>query len=114
MAFAGVMIALLGRMLLHQEMVTLVGVLVSLAGMFLIGAAPFLSARQKKRAVRLRAYEPVVPASTATTAKLLPVGSDDYIPVSVTENTTNLLTTPVTPGSGRPNPAQPDRLAERP
>lgn len=94
LAFAGIMVALLGRMLLHVEIVTLIGVVLSICGMFLIAATPFL---RRPRRTRRAAAEPVEPGSlpSASTNKLLPFGNDDYLPTSVTENTTNLLKEPV-------------------
>jgi predicted nucleic acid-binding Zn ribbon protein len=94
LAFAGIMVALLGRMLLHEEIVTLIGVMLSISGMFLIAANQFI--RRPKQTRRVTAT-PVEHGSlpAVSTNKLLPFGNDDYIPASVTENTTNLLMEPV-------------------
>jgi hypothetical protein len=87
----GVAIGVIGKTLLHQEIVTVVGVLLSVLGMFLT-AYPYVwpSPRQK-----YDSSPPLSPEVLALSqpAKYLPQGNLDYLP-SITERTTNLLKTP--------------------
>ncbi len=87
--FIGVALGVIGKMLIHQDVVTVVGVLLSLLGMFL-SVFPFLllSPRQKSKA-----SAPSLPESLkeARQSKYLPQGNrTEYLP-SVTERTTGLL-----------------------
>ncbi len=97
--FVGVAVGVVGKMLMHDEIVTLVGVLVSLVGMFLT-VYPYLSApRREKPETKLRsqpevtlgARSPVVIATAPQ--KALPDRPTEYTP-SVTERTTDLLKVP--------------------
>jgi hypothetical protein len=89
MMFIGVAIGIVGKMLLHEDIVTVVGVLVSLAGMFFV-AYPFLSPSPRKK----YDSEPAAQAKVLTpsqTTKSLPQGSNtEYVP-SITDRTTDLL-----------------------
>ena len=92
MAFGGILIALVGKMLLHQEIVTFIGVLASISGIFFIAAYPFLfPTRQNKRDIGFS--QPEALTSAEPTNKLPPMNSIDYIP-SVIEGTTDLLKVP--------------------
>ena len=93
LAFGGIVIALFGRMLLQQQIVTLIGVLASISGMFFIAATPFLRrTRSNKRGIH-PSTQPEVLAPAEPTRKLPPMSVADYIP-SVTEDTTELLKDP--------------------
>ena len=89
--FIGVAIGVIGKKLVHEDIVTVVGVLVSLAGMFL-AAYPYLSpSRPKKYDPSVSTRPEVLTPSQPT--KYLPQGSNiEYIP-SITERTTDLLKT---------------------
>ena len=87
--FIGVAIGVIGKMLIHQDIVTVVGVLVSLLGMFLT-VYPFLlpSPRQKPK---LTAPAQPEGLREARPSQYLPQGnSSEYLP-SITERTTGLL-----------------------
>ena len=102
LAFGGIVIALFGRMLLQQQIVTLIGVLASISGMFFIAATPFLRrTRSNKRGIH-PSTQPEVLAPAEPTRKLPPMSVVDYIP-SVTEDTTELLKDPASnyPNSSR-------------
>jgi hypothetical protein len=89
--FMGVAIGVAGKTLLHDELVTVVGVIVSLAGMFL-SAYPYLSPSRPKKYDSGPSTQPEVLTPSQPT-KYLPQGSNiEYIP-SITERTTNLLKT---------------------
>ncbi len=97
--FLGVAIGVIGKMMLHQELVTGVGVLVSVAGMFLT-VYPFVlpSSREK--------YEPNPSAASKGLASPQPAKSlpqersIEYVP-GITERTTELLDTPIITSSGQ-------------
>ena len=92
--FVGVVIGVTGKKLLHQDVVTFVGILISLVGMFLT-AYPYIAPRRR------------VAGSTSETDSLTSSPSKAPLPQptgagfigSVTERTTDLLgkTSPVTP-----------------
>jgi hypothetical protein len=87
--FIGVAIGVIGKMLMHQEMVTVVGVLVSLVGMFLT-VYPYLmpSSRQKFDSTPSSQSDILIQSQPV---KYLPQeGNIEYVP-SITERTTNLL-----------------------
>ena len=87
--FIGVAIGVIGKMLMHQEMVTVVGVLVSIAGMFLT-AYPSLSPSPRQRNDSTSSTQPEI-LSPSQPDKYLPQESNiEYVP-SVTEKTTDLL-----------------------
>jgi hypothetical protein len=86
--FIGVAIGVIGKMLVHEEVVTVVGVLVSLAGMFLT-VYPYLSPSLRRIYVSTASSQPEVP--TQSQPGYLPQESSiEYVP-SVTERTTDLL-----------------------
>ena len=90
--FIGVAIGVIGKKLMHDEIVTVVGVLVSLAGMFLT-AYPYLSPSRRKK----YDSEPFSQAEVLTKpqpTKSLPQGSNTEFVPSITERTTNLLKNP--------------------
>lgn len=93
--FIGVVIGVIGKTILHQEIVKAIGALISIAGIF-VTAFPYISP-----APRRKQQPPVSTRSEVQTPappiKSLPEDRDiDSIP-SITDRTTDLLTnTPVT------------------
>ncbi len=107
--FIGVAIGVVGKKLLYQDVVTVVGVLISLLGMFLT-AFPYLSPPRRKG---LPEVEPQ-PASFERSAqpKYLPdQDRAEYIP-SITERTTNLLSTPTQTRSASPQEIENQKTLE--
>ena len=92
--FIGVAIGIIGKMLMHQEMVTVVGVLVSLVGMFLT-VYPYLSPSPRQKGDSIPASQPEVLTRSQPTRYLPPESSIEYVP-SITERTTDLLETAAT------------------
>lgn len=89
MMLIGAAIGVLGKLALHEDIVTVVGVLISLAGMFLV-VYPYLSPspRQKNDSSPSSPPEVLTPSQTK---EYLPQGSNiEYVP-SITERTTDLL-----------------------
>jgi len=86
--FVGAAVGVVGKRLMHEDIVTVVGVLMSLAGMFLT-VCPYLLPRHPKYDTNPRSQPEELPAFQPP--KSLPKERDvDYVP-SVTERTTNLL-----------------------
>jgi len=100
MMFIGIAIGIIGKKLMHEEIVTVVGALLAIAGMFLL-AYPFLSPAASAT------YLPGAPSppkglGESSPAKYLVQGNETgYIP-AVTERTTDLLENPI---ASRPRPA---------
>ncbi len=92
--FAGLGIALTGRMLFHLDLVVYIGVLMNFLGMFMIVYPTVIPPRRAKPAPGIYA-EPDALTSAQPTKKLAPMSDLDFIP-SVTEGTTELLRSPVT------------------
>ena len=89
--FVGAAIGVVGKKLLHEDIVTVVGILMSLAGMFLT-VFPYLVPPRAKQDLSARSQPEELPAFQPS--KSLPQERDiDYVP-SITERTTNLLETP--------------------
>jgi hypothetical protein len=89
--FIGVAIGVVGKKLLHVDLVTTVGILISLAGMFAT-VYPYLSQSPRPRSRPTPNADPE-PLIQSLPTKELVENKIDYIP-SVTERTTNLLETP--------------------
>ena len=85
----GVAIGVVGKKLLHEDIVTVVGVLISLAGMFFV-VYPYLAPSRRKEDDSSFASEPEVLTPPQPTEYLPDASSIDYVP-SITERTTNLL-----------------------
>jgi hypothetical protein len=90
--FIGVAVGVVSKMLIHADSVTVVGVLVSLIGMFLL-AYSSLSPSRPKKYNSIPSAEPKVLTQTQTPRSLSPGSNTDYVP-SITERTTNLLRSP--------------------
>ena len=89
MMLIGVAIGVVGKKLLEEDIITVVGVLISLVGMFLV-CFPYLSPHQQKSDESVLSSQPQV-LNTPRPAEYLPDrNSVDYVP-SITERTTNLL-----------------------
>jgi zinc-ribbon domain len=85
----GVAIGVVGKKLLHQDIVTVVGVLISLLGMFL-SVYPFLAPPRRNKSGSSPSSQPEVLTPTRPTEYLLQGSNIDYVP-SITERTTDLL-----------------------
>ena len=86
--FLGTALGVIGKMLIHVDAVTVVGVLISLAGIFLTVYPYLVPSRQKKSASSVKPERLTQPQP-----KTLHEGKVDYLP-SITERTTDLLKTP--------------------
>ena len=87
--FIGVVIGITGKMLMHQEMVTVIGVLVSIVGMFLT-AYPYLSPSPRQKHDSIPSSQPEVLTQSQPTKYLPQESNIAYVP-SITERTTDLL-----------------------
>ena len=89
--FLGTAIGIIGKMLLHESIVTVVGILLSLAGMFLTVYPYLLPPRRPKNDSSSRRK-----ISAQSQPKSLQESRVEYVP-SITERTTDLLKNPATP-----------------
>ena len=85
----GAAIGVVGKMLMHEDIVTVVGVLISLGGMFLV-VYPYLVPSRRKEDDSSFSSQPEVLTAPERTEHLPEGSSVEYLP-SVTERTTNLL-----------------------
>jgi hypothetical protein len=97
--FIGVAIGIIGKMLMHQDMVTLVGALVSLAGMFLT-VYPYVSPSPRQEFDSILSSQPEVLTQSEPT-KYLPQESNIAFGPSITERTTDLLKNSVPTRTGK-------------
>ena len=89
MMLIGVAIGVVGKKLLNEDIITVVGVLISLAGIFLV-SYPYLFPRRQKSDESVSSSQPQV-LNPSRPAEYLPPGNNvDYVP-SITERTTTLL-----------------------
>lgn len=95
--FIGVSIGVTGKMLMHEDIVVVVGVLLSLVGMFLT-VYPYLSPSPRKQYDSRLPSPPEVLTESPPTKYLPQVSDTEYVP-SITERTTGLLesSAPITP-----------------
>jgi hypothetical protein len=87
--FIGVASGITGKMLMHQEMVTVVGVLVSVVGMFLT-VYPYLSPLPRQKYDSIPSSQPEVLTQSQLTKHLPQKSNIAYVP-SITERTTDSL-----------------------
>jgi predicted lipid-binding transport protein (Tim44 family) len=90
--FIGVAFGVIGKMLIHQDAVTVVGVLASLAGMFMVAYSSLFPSQPQKYNSN-RSPKPVL-TEVETPKSLSSQSNTDYAP-SITERTTDLLEIPV-------------------
>lgn len=87
--FIGVAIGVIGKKLLHVDIVTVVGVLLSLLGMFL-SVYPFLAPPRRREHDSTPSTQPEELTQSQPAKTLPPEGAREYVP-SITERTTDLL-----------------------
>ena len=87
--FIGVVVGIVGKKLIHEEIVTVIGALVSVAGMFLT-AYPYLSPSSRQKFDSRRFSQPEVLVQPQEDKYLPQERNIEYVP-SITERTTNLL-----------------------
>ena len=108
MMFIGVAIGVVGKKLLHADLVTVVGVLISLVGMFLT-VYPFLSPARRRRNEPGPPSRPEVVISSQPANYLTQGGDTEYVP-SITERTTGLLKNPTASEQRRKDDLGPNNL----
>lgn len=86
--FLGAAIGVIGKKLIHEDLVTVMGVLISLGGMFLT-VYPFLMPSRAKNE-SIRSAETEVLTQPKLPKALRPESNIEYVP-SITERTTDLL-----------------------
>jgi len=89
MMFIGVAIGVIGKKLMHEDIVTVIGILVSLAGMFL-SAYPYIAPPRREKSQTNLSSQPGLPAESPRAKSLNPERDIEYLP-SITERTTGLL-----------------------
>lgn len=87
--FIGVAVGIIGKKLMHEDIVTVIGALVSTAGMFL-AVYPYLSPSSHRRVDTSPSRQPDILTQSQAGKSLPPESNMEYIP-SITERTTNLL-----------------------
>lgn len=94
----GAAIGVIGKMLLHQDIVKVVGVLISLAGMFIV-VYPYLSALRPKKSDSSPQSRPEALPLSQSLKNMPHESTTEYVP-SITERTTDLLKNSVTIKAG--------------
>ena len=87
--FIGVAVGIIGKKLMHEDLVTVVGALVSILGMFLT-VYPYLSSSPRRKVDSIPSSEPDILSQSQPGKYLPPERTIEYVP-SITERTTNLL-----------------------
>ena len=86
---AGASIGVIGKKLMHEDLVTVIGVLISFVGMFLT-VYPYLSPARRTKVDSSRSQQSDVITQSQPAKTLPPERSTEYVP-SITERTTDLL-----------------------
>jgi len=87
--FIGVAVGIIGKKLMHEDIVTVVGALVSITGMFLT-VYPYLSPSSRRKVDSSPSSQPDILSQSQPGKYLPPESNIEYVP-SITERTTNLL-----------------------
>ena len=87
--FIGVAVGIIGKKLMHEDIVTVVGALVSIAGIFLT-VYPYLSPSSRRKIDSSPSSQPDILSQSQPAKYLPPERNIEYVP-SITERTTNLL-----------------------
>ena len=87
--FIGVAVGIIGKKLMHQDMITVVGALVSIAGMFLT-AYPYLAPSSRRKVDSSPSSQPNILSQSQPGKYLPPESNIEYVP-SISERTTDLL-----------------------
>ena len=87
--FIGVAVGIIGKKLMHEDIVTVIGALVSIMGMFLT-VYPYLSASSRRKIDSSPSAQPDILSQSQPGKYLPPESNIEYVP-SITERTTNLL-----------------------
>jgi hypothetical protein len=87
--FIGAAVGIIGKKLMHADLVTVVGALVSLLGMFL-AVYPYLSPSLRRKVDSSSPSQPEILGKSEPGKYLPPESNVEYVP-SITERTTNLL-----------------------
>lgn len=91
--FVGAAIGIIGKMLIHVDVVTVAGVLVALAGMFL-SVFPYVFPSPRRRRISNESSESELQAQPKSQKSLPEERPIEHVP-SITERTTDLLTNSV-------------------
>lgn len=97
--FIGVAISVIGKMLMHEEVVTVVGILFTLVGMFLT-VYPYLSPSPRQKDDSIASSQPEALTPSQPTRYLPPESNVEYVS-SITERTTDLLKSSAATRPGR-------------
>jgi len=87
--FIGVAVGIIGKKLMHEDLVTVVGALVSITGMFLT-VYPYLFTSSGRKVDSSPYYQPDMLSQSQPGKYLPPESNIEYVP-SITERTTSLL-----------------------
>ena len=87
--FIGVAVGIIGKKLMHEDIVTVIGALVSIMGMFLT-VYPYLSPSSRRKIDSSPSSQPDILSQSQPGKYLPPERTIEYVP-SITERTTNLL-----------------------
>ena len=93
--FIGVAVGIIGKKLMHEDIVTVVGALVSITGMFLT-VYPYLSPSSRRKVDSSPSSQPDILSQSQPGKYLPPESNIEYVP-SITERTTNLLESSAVP-----------------
>jgi hypothetical protein len=91
--FIGAAVGIIGKKLMHEDLVTVLGALVSILGIFLT-VYPYLSPSSRRKVDSSSPSQPETLSQSELGNYLPPESRVEYVP-SITERTTNLLKNPV-------------------